>query len=218
MRTHNQFKSVAYISMFALVCISPSALSAEFINKPTSNNDDARKAETAQTSPEKLKSLQDRYNTAFAEFSTKIGDLSKNPALLGTKELFEIVDQTDREMKSIRSGCSSLLNSLQTESKAIKKSSYFSEDQKNELVESSESQIKECFTLSNMLDLAIQRLSEAYKCFPKWNRIHNTFRNLQGKDRASEVIKENVDQYIGSFSPEPKKVEGEPPSDDTKSE
>lgn len=165
--------------------------------------------EAPKTATEKLADLQTRYTKAISDLTANLNRLPSEPGLLGSKALFSMVDESIREMKNIRSGCTVLMSSLRTESKTVAASSSFSEEQKQELSNAAEDLAKECTTLSKKLDLAIGRLGAAYTIFPKWNRMHKSYRNLQGDGKASGVIKAQVEEYLNSFTPEPE------PSGDT---
>lgn len=159
-------------------------------------------AEEPKTAAEKLKDLQSHHKNAFDRLTAGLNRLPVESEFLGSKELFNMVDESTREMKRIRSRCATLMSSLRAEAKKIKSSSSFSEEQKQELLESAETLANDCEALSKALDLAVTRLGTAYTIFPKWNQIHKSYRNLKGEAKASEVIKSNVEEYLSSFTPE----------------
>ncbi len=161
---------------------------------------DTPAAEKPKTAAEKIEDLQTRHKEAFDKLTANLNRLPNESGFLGSKALFEMVEESTREMKSIRYGCSTLLSSLRVDAKAIKSSSSFSEEQKQELLVSADVLTKDCNLLSEKLDLAIKRLGAAYTIFPKWNRIHKAYRDLQGEAKASEVIKQQVEEYLKSYT------------------
>jgi hypothetical protein len=172
-------------------------------------------AEKPKTASETLGDLQARHKKTLDEFTANLNRLPTETAFLGSKELFKWVDESTRELKNIRSGCVSLMGSLRVEAKAISPSTSFSEEQKKELLDAAESLAKECGALSDLLDHAIQRLAAAYTIFPKWNRVHKSYRNLQGETKASDVVKTEVEEYLKSFTPDPTSTPEEVSQSDT---
>lgn len=162
--------------------------------------------EAPKSAAEKLVVLESRHKQAFTQLSENVQRLPTDSSYLGSEALFEDVGESVKEMKAIRSGCKSLLNSLRAEVKTIEASSSFSDEQKKELFESAEAIAKECNTLYQKIDLSVERLGAAYTVFPKWNRVHKTYRNLKGDAKASEVIKANVEEYLKSFTPQTKQT------------
>jgi hypothetical protein len=120
--------------------------------------------------------------------------------LLGAKELFESIDQADREMKRIRTGCTNLMSSLRAEVKAIRDGSAFTDDQKQELLNAADAIAKDCTELSAKVNIAVQQLASSYTIVPRWRSIHRSYRNLQGDAKASEQVKVQIDAYLNSFT------------------
>lgn len=168
-------------------------------------------SETPRTAGEKLQSLKDRHDQAYSGLSATLNRLPKEPDFLGTKALFTEIDESTREMKNIRAGCTSLMASVSADFKSISASPSFTYGQKQELAESAEALSMEYAELSGKLDLAIKRLGAAYTIFPGWNRIHKSYRSLQGHEKAAQQVKILVDAYLESFvpKPEPAADEGE---------
>lgn len=160
------------------------------------------KPEPPKTTSEKLQGLQKSYEDAFASLSSILNKLPEEPEQLGSKGLFDQVDQSDREFKRIRSACSAVMSTLRSDAKTIKASSYFTEEQKQELTASAESLAKECADLSTMLDVAVQRLASAYSVLPRWKTIYRSYHNLQGEAKAAEQIKAQIEAYLHSFNAE----------------
>lgn len=172
-------------------------------------------SEAPKTAAEKLQSLQNRHQQAFADLTTTLNRLHAEPDFLGTKELFANIDKSARDMKNIRAGCSSLMSSLRSELKMLTESSSFTDEQKQELKDTADAMAAECGELAGKLDLAIERLGAAYVILPKWNRIHKAYRNLQGPDKAAQQVKAQVEEYLQSFVSKPQEADDEtPPAED----
>jgi len=204
MKTTKQIAITALTCSAILCVLTPSAILAQ--GKTDSSFEyttTTEKPEPPKTSAEKLQNLQKSQDKAFSDLSAMLNKLPSEPDLLGSKDLFASIDQSDREMKKIRSACSTLSSALRSEAKTIKESSSFSDEQRLELLSSAKTLADNCAVLSGNVDHAIQRLAAAYKVIPKWKTIHHSYRNLQGDGKASEQVKAQVESYLKSFTPDP---------------
>jgi len=160
-----------------------------------------------QTAPEKLGALSARYDKAMSEFSSLVGRLPQEPYMLGSQQLFDQIDVADREFKQVRSKLINLLTKLEVQQTKISKSSYFSDEQKKELIDASKNLVQQGEELKTKIEAGVKSLSRSYKVFQTWKRIHNTYNDLNGSAKAAEILKQHIDDYMKSFTPEPKKSE-----------
>jgi len=196
--------AITALTCSAILCVlAPSSLYAQGKTDTSFEYSAMEKSEPPKTTAEKLQNLQTSQDKVFSDLSAMLNKLPGEPDLLGSKDLFASIDQSDREMKKNRSACSSLMSSLRAEAKTIKDSSSFNEEQKQELLSSAKTLADNCTVLSKNVDHSIQRLATAYKVIPRWKTIHHSYRNLQGEAKASEQVKAQVDAYLKSFTPEP---------------
>ncbi len=157
-----------------------------------------------KTTIEKLEHLKKRHREAFDELSSLLRRLPSEDSLLGSKELFSQIDKTDREMKSVKQACTSLVSSLRASERNIKEEKSYTENQANDLLESVNALGLACNDLYVITDLAVQRLSKAYAVVAHWKSIHKNTLNLQGAGKATGKVKVLVDEYLNSFTPEEK--------------
>ena len=202
MKTHLAATTRAFLCAALLPSVTP-LIHAQGMQDSSAFASQELKTESPKTSPDRLKDLKQREEKAFSQLAAMLNRLPGEPELLGTNKLFKYIDQSDRDMKQIRTGCASLLRTLRTEVATIENSTYFSDDQKQELSDSAEALATDCAELSSKLDLAVQRLAAAYTVLPRLNKIHKAYHNLQSRDKAAGQVKVKVQDYLKSFSPEP---------------
>lgn len=203
MNTTKPTTILAYSFAVLISAMTPSTLHAQGKGASSYSYIEEPKPEPPKSSAEKLQSLQKSHDEAFAKLTATLNRIPTEPDFLGAKELFEFIDQSDREMNKLRSACASLMSSLRSEAKIIKESSSFTDEQKTELLESADAIAKDCSELSAKLGHAIQRLASSYKIVPRWKTIYRSYRNLQGEAKATEQVKSQIEAYLKSFTEEP---------------
>lgn len=200
MKTNHRTSILAYSCAFLIGALLPSAVQAQHSGASTLSYIDEPKPEKPKTTTEKLQILKTDHEAAFSKISGILNKIPTQPDLLGAKELFDSIDEADREMKRIRKGCTYLMSSLRSEAKAIRDGSAFTDDQKQELLSAADAIAKDCTELSAKVDLAIKQLAASYTVVPRWRSIHRSYRNLQGDAKASEQVKVQIDAYLNSYT------------------
>ena len=208
-------KNTKHYQFIAFVTVSVFALGAPGSMAQTANQrallqleEKGKKLKTPETTEGKIAAMEERHQKAFSELSENLKQIYTKPGYLGSKDQSKLVSESTKEMKAIHTDCKTLLTSLRAEAKEIESSTVLSDEQKQELLESSGSLVESSDELEQKLDLAISRLAVADKYFSDSVAVHKSYASLKGEAKANEVIKTHVEKYLKSFAKEQDESEG----------
>lgn len=167
-------------------------------------------SDTPATTRMRVENIQSRHDKALADLVATFERIAKEPQLISSKEVVDAIDLGDRTLKSTKAGCDAILTSLRAEAKTIKSESSFSDDQKTELLATTENLNAKCEDLAKRTAATIQHLEGAYKAMGKWRKIYKTYLNLDGETKANEQLKTSVQEFVKGLTPAPDAFDSAP--------
>lgn len=196
------------------------SLEAETTSRLLSNTsyEDSFTPAKPPTTRERLENTGQRHSEIQAEIVALFNRMVTEPQIISSKETVKAIDQGDRELKKSKATFDSIHSSLRADLKKIKEDSYFTDEQKTELMENIDTMAKQCEDSSLQAAATIKVLTRSYKLMPQWRKGYRTYLDLDGEAKASEHLKAAVDKYVMELTAKPETAESEPeeaPADDT---
>lgn len=192
-------------SIALTLCMAlPSSVTAQAVSTSIRNTRDAMQetsgAKKPETFPEKLGNIKKRHAERIAEPSRRLRELYGDPGMVGSNEFFGEMDKIERQMELTRSRCHALLESLRADSSNIRAQESFGEEQKAELLASSDALYQDCEALLHEVSLGIDhapperlagiklRHGQAFNEISAWFRLLSSEPELMDSKDLSEAI------------------------------
>jgi hypothetical protein len=207
-------KSTLTSACFAALFVLGNPASAQ-----TSSRTNLRPDPITEASPQaprmRVDSLKTRHTESLSTLTAALNRIADDPALVIANETFTAIDKADRDMRSSKSACESILAALRSELAAIKADSAFTDDQKTELETAAKAMADECATVRKEADVVIKNLGKACKALAQAKKLFKSYLNLQGESQAKEKLKAAVGEYVKSLTEPPAEA---PPAEAPKEE
>jgi len=162
---------------------------------------------TPATTRERLENTIQSYSATQAEIVALFNGIVTNPQTISTKETVKAIDRSGRDLRKSKATFDSILSSLRADLKKIKEDSYFTDEQKTELMANIDTMVKQCEDSSLQVASAIKVLTRSYKLMPQWRKGYRTYLNLDGQAKATQHLKAAVDEYIKQLTANPEAEE-----------
>lgn len=200
--------SIACIATLLLTTFSQSleAQTTSRLLAVTSYEDTATPAKPA-TTRERLGNAGQSFSERKGAMVALLNSMITEPQIISSKETVTALEQCDRDLKKSKASFDSILSSLHVDLKKIKEDSYFTDEQKTELIENIDTMAKQCEDASLQAAATIKVLTRSYKLMPEWRKGYRTYLDLDGEAKATQHLKTAVDEYVKELTDKPEAEE-----------
>jgi hypothetical protein len=168
------------------------------------------------TTRERLENTGQKHSEIQTEIVALFNRMVTEPQIISSKETVQAIDQGDRELKKSKATFDSILSSLRADLKRIKEDSYFTDEQKSELMKNIDAMAKQCEDSSLQAAASIKVLTKSYKLMPEWRKGYRTYLDLDGEAKATQHLKAAVDEYVKELTAKPEAEESKKVTDEIK--